>query len=147
MRCFYQITYIAQAIEDAFQDKKHTLAVWIDLEKAFEKVRKEGLKLKLHQCGVAGRMYKWIGQYMHNRKAKVQIKQHLSKKRTLRQGVPQGGVLSPTLFLIFIRDILHRMPKNIHGAIYADNLVLWCSEEYITTANYRLQQALQVIES
>ena len=65
-----QITYIAQAIEDAFQDKKHTLAVWIDLEKAFDKVWKEGLKLKLHQCGVAGRMFKWIGQYMHNRKAK-----------------------------------------------------------------------------
>ena len=108
---------------------------------------KEGLKLKLHQCGVTGRMYEWIGQYMHNRKAKVQIKQHLSKKTTLRQGVPQGGVLSPTLFLIFIRDILHRMPKNIQGAIYADDLALWCSEEYITTANYRLQQALQVIES
>ena len=142
-----QITYIAQATEDAFQDKKHTLAVWIDLEKAFDKVWKEGLKLKLHQCCVAGRMYKWIGQYMHNRKAKVQIKQHLSKKRTLRQGVPQGGVLSPTLFLIFIRDILHRMPKNIQGAIYADDLALWCSEEYIITANYRLQQALQVIES
>ena len=84
---------------------------------------------------------------MHNRKAKVQIKQHLSKKRTLRQGVPQGGVLSPTLFLIFIRDILHRMPKNMQGAIYVDDLALWCSEEYITTANYRLQQALQVIES
>ena len=142
-----QITYIAQAIEHAFQDKKHTLAVWIDLEKAFDKVWKEGLKLKLHQCGVAGRMFKWIGQYMHNRKAKVQLKQHLSKKRTLRQGVPQGGVLSPTLFLIFIRDILHRMPKNIQGAIYADDLALWCNEEYITTANYRLQQALQVIES
>ena len=142
-----QITYIAQAIEDAFQDKKHTLAVWIGLEKAFDKVWKEGLKVKLHQCGVAGRMFKWTGQYMHNRKAKVQLKQHLSKKRTLRQGVPQGGVLSPTLFLIFIRDILHRMPKNIQGAIYADDLALWCSEEYITTANYRLQQALQVIES
>ena len=140
-----QITYIAQAIEDAFQDQKHTLAVWIDLEKAFDKVWKEGLKLKLHQCGVAGRMFKWIGQYMHKRKAKVQIKQHLSKKRTLRQGIPQGVLLSPTLFLILIRDILHQMPKNIQGAIYADDFALWCSEEYITTANYRMQQTLQLI--
>ena len=82
-----QFTYIAQAIDDVFKDKKHTLAVWIDPEKAFDKVWKEGLKLKLHQCGVAGRMFKWTGQYMHNRTAKVQIKQHLSKKRTLRQGV------------------------------------------------------------
>ena len=58
---------ISQAIEDAFQDKKHTLAVWTDLEKAFDKVWKGVLKLKLRQCGVAGRMFKWIGQYMHNR--------------------------------------------------------------------------------
>ena len=142
-----QITYIAQAIEDAFQDKKHTLAVWFDLEKAFDKVWKEGLKLKLHQCCVAGRMFKWTGQYMHNRRVKVQIKQHLSKKRTLRQGVPQGGVLSLILFLIFIHDTLHRMPTNIQEAIYADDFALWCSEEYITTANYRLQQALPVIKS
>ena len=56
-------------------------------------------------------------------------------------------MLSPTLFLISIRDIVHRMPKNIQGAIYADDLALWCLEEKITTANYRLQQALQVIES
>ena len=42
-----QITYISQAIKDAFQDKKHTHAVWTDLENAFDKVWKEGLKLKL----------------------------------------------------------------------------------------------------
>ena len=39
------------------------------------------------------------------------------------------------------------MPRNIQGAIYADHPALWCSEEYITTANYRLQQVLEVIES
>ena len=68
----------------------------------------------------------------------------LGQKRTVRQGIPQGGKLSPALFLIFIFDILHRMPKNRQGAIYADDLASWSSEEYITTANYRLQQALQV---
>ena len=108
-----QITYISQATEDVFQDKKHTLAVWIGLEKAFDEVGKEGLKLKLCQCRVAGRMFKWTEQYMHNRKAKVPVKQHLSKKKNFRQGVPQGGVLSQTPLLVFICDILHRMPMNI----------------------------------
>ena len=53
-----QVTYISEAIEDAFQDKQHTLAVWVDLENAFDKVWKDGLKLNMRQGGVSGRMYK-----------------------------------------------------------------------------------------
>lgn len=142
-----QVSYISQSIEDAFQDKQHTLAVWVDMEKAFDKVWKDGLKLKMRQCGVGGRMYRWISQYLYNRRARVQVNSKRSKKKILRQGVPQGGVLSPTLFLIFIKDILDQMPKKVRGAVYADDLVLWCSEEHFTTANYRLQQALIVLET
>ena len=142
-----QITYISQAIEDSFQDKKHTLAVWIDLEKAFDKVWKNGLKLKLRKCGIGGRMFKWIEQYLTKRKARVKVQHHKSKIKELKHGVPQGGVLSPTLFLIFIKDILENMPKGVKGALYADDLVLWCSEENITTANFRIREALKQLES
>ena len=97
---------------------------------------------------VAGQMYNWTGQYMHNRKAKVQ-----GKPTFLQKEDPQGRrstrwkcCMSSTLFFVFIPEILHRMPKNIQGTIYTDDLALRCSEEYITIANYRLQQARQVIE-
>ena len=69
-----QVTYISKAFEDAFLNKKHILAVWIELEKAFDKVWKAGLKLKLRHCRVSGRIYTWTGQYLHNRKAKIQVK-------------------------------------------------------------------------
>ena len=59
-----QVTYLAQEIDDGFQAKKHTLAVWIDMEKAFDKVWKDGLRLKLRQSGVKGYMYRWISQYL-----------------------------------------------------------------------------------
>ena len=65
-----------------------------------------------------------------------------SRKKTLKEGVPQGGVLSPTLLLVFINDIVRDIPRKVQGAIYADDLVLWCSEEHLSMANYRLQQAL-----
>ena len=65
-----------------------------------------------------------------------------SRKKVLKEGVPQGGVLSPTLFLVFINDILKDMPSNIRGAIYADDLVIWCTEEHLPTAQFRLQLAL-----
>ncbi|XP_070209766.1 uncharacterized protein [Littorina saxatilis] len=138
-----QVAYIAQKIEDGYQDKKHTLTIWIDMEKAFDKIWKEGLKLK---SGVAGCMFQWICQYLNNRKANVHVSGQYSRKKTLKDGVPKGGVLSPTLFLVFINDIVKGLPRNVHGAIYADDLALWCSEEHITTANYRMQEALKVLE-
>ena len=104
--------------------KKHSLAVWVDLEKAFDKVWKDGLRLKLRKSGVQGSMYNWISQFLHNRKARVQVNGTYSRKKVMREGVPQGGVLSPTLFLIFINDIMKDFPRNVKGAIYADDLMM-----------------------
>ena len=64
----------------------------------------------------------------------------------MEQGVPQGGVLSPTLFLIFVKDNIDDMPRKVNGPIYADDLVQWCSEENVTIANYRLKKAMKILE-
>ena len=110
------------------------MAIWIGLQKAFDKVWTDGLLVKVQRCGIGGKMYKWITSFRHNRKARVTVDGKQSRKFTLRHGVPQGGVVSPTLFLIFIDDLLSRLPKEVKAALYADDLVLWCTEEYATTA-------------
>ena len=92
-------------------------------------------------------MYERISQYLNNRTAPAQGNGAHSRQKTLREGVPQGGVLSPTLFLIYVNDIIAELPRKIHSALYADDMVLWCSEEYIITDNCRMQQALEVLES
>ena len=136
-----QATYLSQEIEDAFQEQKLVFVSWIDLQKAFDKVWTDGLLVKLLRAGVSSNMYKWIKSYLYNRRARVRVDQAHSKKILLRHGVPQGGVLSPTLFLLFINDLVSELPKGIKAALYADDLVIWCKEEHASTATYRLQQA------
>ena len=62
-----QVAHIAQEIEDAFQEGQHTLAVWVDMEKAFDKVWHDGLRLKMLKAGVGGKMFHWISHLLANR--------------------------------------------------------------------------------
>ena len=140
-----QTTHLAQVIEDSFQAQKVTLAAFIDLQKAFDKVWKDGLLVKLLRSGIQGNMYRWTKSYLHNRRARVLVDGRCGRKVLLRQGVPQGGVLSPTLFILFMNDLVPELPKGVHAALYADDLVLWSTEEYATTATYRMQQALDML--
>lgn len=141
-----QITYLSQVIEDGFQQKKSTLIVWVDLEKAFDQVWKNGLMLKLAKTGIGGKMLPWIGQFLQNRTARVRLGRDLSQKKILKDGLPQGGVLSPTLFTIFVNDIFDIMPRRINATMYADDLAIFCTEETIETAGFRMQDALEALD-
>jgi len=75
-----QTTHLTQVIEDAFQAKKATLAVFIDLQRAFDKVWKDGLLVKLQRGGISGNMYRWTKSYLHNRRARVLVDGHCGRK-------------------------------------------------------------------
>ena len=142
-----QGTYLSQEIEDAFQEQKLVLVSWIDLKKAFDKVWMEGLLVKLLRNGIASNMFSLVKYYLYNRRARVSVDRIHSKKILPRHGVPQGGVLSPTLFLLLINDLVSELPKGVKAALYADDLVIWCKEEYATTATYRMQLAADKLNS
>ena len=140
-----QVTYLSQAVEDAFQEKKKVLAMWVDFKQAFDKVWKDGLIAKLKRNGIQGNMIRWIQSFLHNRRTRVSIDGVQSRKVLLHQGVPQGGVISPTLFLVYINDLVKDLPAGVKAALYADDLALWCTDEYTTTANVRMQQATDLL--
>ncbi|CAG2193511.1 unnamed protein product [Mytilus edulis] len=137
-----QITHLPQVVEDAFQSKKVTLAVFVDLQRAFDKVWKDELLAKMLRYG---RMHKWTKSYLYNRRARVLVDGQCGQKVLLKQGVPQGGVLPPTLFILSMNDRVPELPKGVQSALYADDLVLLCSKEYASTAKYRIQTALDMI--
>ena len=112
------------------------------MEKAFDCVWKDGLLLKLQQNKVTGRMYCWIKHYLHNRKAAVKLEMKHSRKKLFKHGVPQGGVLSPNEFLIFMNDIDEILSRKVNAVMYADDLAIWCSEESVGTTKIRLQKTM-----
>jgi hypothetical protein len=85
--------------------------------------------------------------YLHNRRAQVQLDGLKSKKVLLRHGVPQGGVLSSILFLVFINDLVAELPHRIKVAMYADDLVMWCIEESAIVATKIMQRAIDALIS
>ena len=129
-----QVTYLTLLIEEGFQAKKQTVVVWVDLEKAFDRVWTKGLLLKLLKTNITHKMYNWIKQYIHNRKAKVSLKGKYSRTASFKQGVRQGGVLSPSLFLIFLNDLISTASPNVKAVQYADDLALICSEDSLIIA-------------
>ena len=141
-----QLAYLAQCAENAFQEKRKLLAVFFDLSRAFDKVWKEGLLLKLLQTGVRRNMWSWMHHFLYGRTARVKVDGHLSKKVILREGVPQGGVLSPTLFLVYINDIIDSLTRNVSNTLHADDLAIWTTSEHTSSATVRMQEAVNKID-
>ena len=122
------------------------MAVFFDLTKAFDKVWKDGLLYKLITNGIRGRMFDWIMDYLCRRRGRVKLDGYISKLVTLEEGVPQGGSLFPTLFVIFINDLPKQFCTNIHKTLHADDLAVWTTTESTACATRRIQEAIQRVE-
>ena len=142
-----QLALLVQDVENSFQEKKKALAVFFDLSRAFDTVWKGGLILKLLRAGIRENLFMWTKNYLFNRTARVKLDGFYSSKVKLREGVPQGGVLSPTLFLLYINDITDSITKHVSNTLHADDLAVWTSSEHTSTATYRLQEVVNNITS
>ena len=82
-----------------------TITVALDMSKAFDTINIHTLIRKLIQTNIPGTIIKFIANYIKGRKAYTTYRNHTSKQRQFKTGVPQGGVLSPTLFNIYTSDL------------------------------------------
>ncbi len=91
----------------------------MDLTKAFDKVWHKGHLYKIKKCGIKGNLHKWLRSYLSNRKQRVVLNGVSSDLKELKAGVPQGSVLEPLLFLIYINDICNGL--NSDSFLFADD--------------------------
>lgn len=144
-----QVLRITQDIADGFNAKpgKRTVLTLIDFSRAFDKVWIDGLITKLIDQGLPLCYIKWIRAYLSDRTAKVRFENKTSQTKRFKSGVPQGGVLSPILFLVFINDIVDRLPQGVSASLFADDLAIWSSDVDPQVARKNIQKALVVLEA
>ena len=114
--------------------------IYLDFEKAFDRVPHLRLITKLENFGIRGPLLKWIRSFLHGRKFYVRVGDSVSSERVVVSGVPQGSVLGPLLFILYISDLPHLISSN--HVFYADDCKLYANP----IQNYReLQTDLNTV--
>ncbi|GFV12554.1 RNase H domain-containing protein [Trichonephila clavipes] len=109
-----QLYYLSQSIIDGFQEKPHkkTLAVFLGISAAFDRVYRKKLVHTIQGTGINGKVLLWINDFLRGRKFSVRLNGTLSESHRMWAGALQGSVLSPLLFLIFMNIFHHHIPQT-----------------------------------
>ena len=138
------ISDLLNNIYNSLNDKKYLGAIFLDLSKAFDTVPHDILLKKLEHYGIRGVALKLLESYLANRKQFVYVNGCKSQTKEVAIGVPQGSVLGPLLFLIYIND-LPLSTKLLNVILFADDTTLFASDTNIYNLRNNMNDDLQLV--
>ena len=131
---------LSQFIMGTFNREEHAVAVFLDVEKAFDNIWHNGLKYKIFQLDLTTKMTRWLSDFPVGHVIQVNINGLLSNQINPKAGVPQGSVLSPLLFLTDINDLPTLQHKRNSLSQFADDTAQWAFSLNVHFAAKLLQQ-------
>ena len=141
------ITQLLTAVTDLFKAMSGgipTDSIVVDFSKAFDKVDLELLLIKLEHIGVTGNLLDWMRSFLTGRKQRVVIDGVSSSTCEVTSGVPQGSVLGPLLFIIYINDIGDHLSKDTFIRLFADDALIYRCIRYFSD-HQQLQEDINTL--
>ena len=140
------ITLLLDKITKAIDMGDYFVGIFIDLSKAFDTVNHDILLQKIEHYGIRGKIFHWIKNYLTNRKQFVEYNNHKSTMQNISCGVPQGSILGPLLFLLYIND-LPQVSSQLSTIMFADDTNMFMQHSDLKflehTVNMQLEQVVK----
>ena len=131
---------------NAMNDRNNLIAVFLDFSKAFDTVNHDILLQKLNHIGIRGIMLDWFKSYLKNRVQYVSIDSTRSTKSCISLGVPQGSILGPILFLLYIND-MSKSSSHLKFVHFADDTTVFASKHNINDLFNTINDELKNIDN
>jgi len=141
----YQLISITSKIYESFENYDETRAVFLDISKAFDKVWHDGVVHKLKCNGISGNLLNFFENYLKNRHQRVILNGTESNWRKINSGVPQGSVLGPLLFLVYINDLTDDISSQMR--LFADDSSMFTRVNGIDVTQEKLIEDLEAVSN
>lgn len=118
------VIHLITCVEQGISVRKTTIAYFLDLRKPFYSIEHTAILSALSEDGIGGQIYSWIEDHLNNRTVFLDTMKGRTSPLEINRGVPQGGVLSPKLFILYLISLVHNLSEGVKIKFDVDDVCI-----------------------